>query len=231
MNIEAAQLSDRGPRPNNEDAVLVRLFPQGALLAIADGLGGHFDGDQASKIALVHIENALLSGDLSQEFKNAHDSIRSLQGEKSTKGMATTATAVLITDGLLIGAHCGDTRCIIQRGNGIKKLTTDQTEAHRLFAAGKLTKKEYLNYPRRNILDSALGGGREPQIDTFQFSLEKGDKIILTSDGIHEKILLRRIYEIIHQAETAQDIVNLIESELQNIGPDDNYSIVAATIG
>jgi len=225
-------ISDKGPRTTNQDSVLAAHLGRKLILAVSDGVGGHFGGEEASKIASdVLLAEAGTSSSLESVFLDIHHKILQAQSNNAQlRGMATTTTAVVIDGMNLLGAHCGDTRCVLQRGEGIRRLTVEHTEAQRLLDAGKLTKEEFINYPRRNILDSALGSSGVPRIDSFKLSLEVGDKIVITSDGVHEKVRLREMLPIIHSAMTAEDIAVSLVAAAQSKGFDDNYSVVAAVI-
>ncbi|TBA16129.1 hypothetical protein ELH65_09180 [Rhizobium ruizarguesonis] len=146
------------------------------------------------------------------------------------KNMASTLTAGLFTANLLRGVHCGDTRVAIARANGVKRLTTDHSEGQRLFAAGKLTKDELIDYPRKNILDSALGARSEPQIDTFTFELLPRDKVFFTSDGVHGKVMLREVRDIAAHHEDPEQFVLEVKELVNSRGPDDNFSILAVFV-
>lgn len=146
------------------------------------------------------------------------------------KNMASTLTAGLFTSNLLRGVHCGDTRVAIARANGVKRLTTDHSEGQRLFAAGKLTKDELIDYPRKNILDSALGARSEPQIDTFTFELLPRDKVFFTSDGVHGKVMLREVRDIAAQHENPEQFILELKDLVNSRVPDDNFSILAVFV-
>ena len=232
MNVDVAQVSEAGPRHNNEDAVLALILGEGrAILAVADGLGGHFGGQEASRIAVDSIKLAGFGSGLQQVLLDAHSNILKVaRSNDSLRGMATTATAVEIDGATLRGAHCGDTRCVVQRGSGIRKLTIEHTEARRLFDSGKLTKSEFLNYPRRNILVQALGTEKVPIIDNFDFTLQAGDKILLTSDGVHEKLLIREMLQICLKSVSVEEIANEIREAIILRSPEDNFSVVVARV-
>jgi len=205
-------------------------------LAIADGLGGMGAGAVASELAISKIAELVeyfprKPNDLLEIFLTVHNEIVKKQADnEQQRFMATTLTFLLIQGDRLIGGHTGDTRASVSRGNGIKRLTEDHTEAQRLFALGKISKEELLNYPRKNILDSALGGGETPRVDLLSFDVMPRDRIFLTSDGFHTKIPLRPMLEISNRH---TDVNKFIESAMMSVvdsAPDDNFSIVAAFV-
>ncbi|WP_417622938.1 PP2C family protein-serine/threonine phosphatase [Parasphingorhabdus sp.] len=235
MNINLASISESGPRPKNEDSILAESFEDGVtVIAVADGLGGHFDGSLASNIATRFLRDKILAGhteSLAEVFQNIHDEILSHQnGTNESFQMATTLTAAVIKDNKMYGAHCGDTRCTLLRGNGGRKLTTEHTEAQRLFESGKLSKNELQNYPRKNILHSALGGKSTPRIDTFDFDLESGDRIFISSDGFHEIIRLRELILLVNGTNDVNKIISDLKSELNHREIEDNFSLVVAAV-
>jgi len=230
--VDFSCFTDMGPRKRNEDSVFASERDDGSVvLAVADGLGGHFGGAEAAKIAIQALEKADLldTADFQRTFLQIHEAILKLQSSSSElQGMATTLTAVKIDNFKLFGAHCGDTRCILQRGEGIKKLTVEHTEAQRLFDAGKLTKDQFLTYPRRNVLDNALGGQEELRVDAIEHDLAAGDKLLLTSDGVHEKLRLRLVLEILKMSNDSDTALGAIHSGVIERGPEDNFSAVCA---
>lgn len=232
MSVDFALLSDRGPRSENQDSVAAFVRDDGSFLAcVADGLGGHRGGKKASETAIEAIQFADASVNFAEIFHEVHKRLLAMQKEDDELfGMATTATAIKIEGYKLVGGHCGDTRCSILRRHGILKLTTEHTEAQRLYNAGKLTKAEFINYPRRNILDRALGSSKDPGVDVFEFDLEPGDVVLISSDGIHEKIRQREMLEILRGENSAVNISKIVENEILQRGPDDNYSLVSIVV-
>ncbi len=232
MKFDIDSFTDPGPRKSNEDAVLACGLADGSyLIAVADGLGGHFGGAQASSLAIDILSASKLStaAEFRDAFLHIHKTILQKQKLDSTvQGMATTMTAVRLDGNRLIGAHCGDTRCVLQRGEGIKKLTTEHTEAQRLFEAGKLTKEQLLTYPRRNILDSALGVSEALRIDTIEYDLWLGDKVLITSDGVHEVIRLRMILELLRKSSSVSGALEDISESVLRMGAEDNFSASCA---
>jgi PPM family protein phosphatase len=225
--------SEKGPRRENEDSVGAWELSDGGLaIAIADGLGGHMGGKFASRLAIEHFRQATETGrspDLTSIARAIHTALKAAQERQpELRSMATTFSAAVLNSNKLHYVHCGDTRIALQRGGGIQRLTEDHSEAQRLFAAGKLTKEELINYPRKNVLESALGASNEPTIDAATIELTVGDRIFITSDGVHGKILLREMKRLSDESRDATTFVFRIVDAVKARGPDDNFSIVAA---
>ncbi|TIN14231.1 MAG: hypothetical protein E5Y51_23170, partial [Mesorhizobium sp.] len=163
--------------------------------------------------------------------ESAHrDILEAQKTSASLRQMATTLTAGVFTDRGLAGVHCGDSRASIARAKGIKRLTIDHSEGERLFRAGKLTREEFDDYPRKNILDSALGSHERPKIETFEFALLPGDKVFFTSDGVHGKVMLREMRDISEKHMNASSFVEEVVKVVRQRSPNDNFSILAVFV-
>lgn len=237
MKFEAAAISEVGPRRVNEDKLAYWTPAPGTLIAaIADGLGGMGGGSTASEIAVETLRRKLdcapiSTSQLEAATEQAHaDVVTAQKASTMLRNMATTLTAGVFSQRGLIGVHCGDTRASIARGNGIKKLTRDHSEGERLYRAGKLTKDELRDYPRKNVLDSALGVHDRPKIDTFEFDLIPCDKVFFTTDGVHGKLFLRELRDIANQHDSAQRCVAEIAEVVKSRSPEDNFSILAVFV-
>ncbi|MEH6833982.1 PP2C family serine/threonine-protein phosphatase [Falsihalocynthiibacter arcticus] len=237
MNMEFFSISDAGPRPNNEDAAKAWKLDDGSIaLAIADGLGGRGAGGAASKIALRYLSEHVhefpeSSERLVEVFIEIHNEIVAQQKTShDQRFMATTLTAVFLNGKKLIGAHAGDTRAMLARGRGIKKLTSDHSEAQRLLDEGKIDKEQFLNYPRKNILDSALGAKDQPRVDALDFDLFEGDRVFVTSDGFHAKLPLRPMLDVSKKFSDPKLFVDEACNLVRKNEPDDNFSIAVAYV-
>lgn len=237
MSVSYYSSTFAGPRKINEDAVSCWVAATGQTVAcVADGLGGMGDGEVASTIAIAAFaaflqdkgvsSETLISGAWSAHYKILEAQSRSPRASK----MATTFTAVAVDNEKLLGVHCGDTRASIVRRSGIKRLTKDHSEGQRLFDAGKLTKAELRGYQRQHILESALGDQYEPQIEGFHFRIEPGDRILLTSDGVHNVVFLRELQKIASDSNGPKEICDAVAALVQERGATDNFSIVALQI-
>jgi serine/threonine protein phosphatase PrpC len=230
--FDYAIASERGPRKENEDSAGAWALNETRLaFAVADGLGGHLGGKLASQLAIDMYRAALNHSaalDLTKVAKAIHLALKAEQ-EKAPelRSMATTFSAAIIEGTRMDFVHCGDTRIALQRGSGIRKLTEDHSEAQRLFSTGKITKDEFVNYPRKNVLESALGASNEPAIDTNTIELKARDRIFITSDGVHGKILLREMKALSDESSDATTFVSRVVDAVNSRRPDDNFSLVA----
>lgn len=235
MSFDVAAFSETGPRARNEDQVGVWRLPGGRLgLAVADGLGGHAGGQFASQLAIETLGRALMGdpqADLGDVARSIHDDLRQQQALRPEWGdMATTLSAAIVSNERLVGIHAGDSRMIVSRGGGIRKLTEDHTEVQRLLSSNRISLEEAQNYPRKHILDSALGIKTDLRLDPIEFETKAGDRIFLSSDGVHGKILLRELLALSRNFECASDVAEAVKSAVDKRGPEDNYSFICCFI-
>lgn len=234
MRFLADSLTSAGPRAENQDAIAMgELGPTGFVVAIADGLGGHAGGSFASRLAVEIFVDLARSqpDDLRSIALRIHSQILKHQQERpEIRTMATTLSAAIFRGGLMEFVHCGDTRIAVARGAGIRKLTVDHTEAQRLLTSGAITREQFEDYPRKNVLDSALGIRGEPKIDVDSFPVMLGDKFFFSSDGLHNKVPLRELFSLAIGTRFPTDLVRRLGSEMELRHADDNYSFAAVFV-
>lgn len=235
LTFSWAFFTDKGPRAENEDAVGVwQLSDDWLGVAVADGLGGHVGGRRASSLALEVFGSAISRGErtnLAAIAMQVHTDIRREQDSlPELRSMATTLSAALLTGSHAQVVHCGDSRIALSRGEGIMRITEDHTEARRFLQSGLLTPEEYRQYPRKNVLDSALGIHGEPRIDTSEIELLKGDRLFFTSDGAHDKVALQELRMIAQRVRGPQELCDEVAALVAERKATDNYSLVAVYI-
>lgn len=193
-------------RNRNEDSSMVITgdgggqvpLPLFGLYVVADGMGGHYAGHEASKAAsrlisqrvLSALYLPLLAGDSSAEpvqeilVSAVKEANRRIHNPDPTRDMGTTLTAALVLGKRLYLAHVGDSRAYLFHGEQLEQLTTDHSYVQRLQDAGQLTADQAAIHPQRNVLYRAVGQGGEIDVDTYTCSLPKSGKLILCSDGL-----------------------------------------------
>lgn len=229
MHYKYSSFSDQGPYPENQDSLKISIRPDCCLACIADGVGGAARGGDAARLATQYFIDTL-EGNVASPLRNVVEEVNSELIKPSAQGLITTFSGVLITEFHLQGIHAGDTRICVLRDNGIKQLSEDHTEYVRFLKEGKLTPEEAATYPRKHILENALGAKDNPRIDFFEFNLKNGDRILLTTDGVHDLLLKPELRDISKANRNIDEFVSSIARHVQRTKPTDNYSVIAIEI-
>lgn len=147
-------------------------------------------------------------------------------GEKYTNDKFTTLTmSAILPNNQFVFAHCGNSRLYLVRNERIVQLTKDHTEAQRLCDEGKLKKEEVALHPDNSILSSALGF-ETPRIDVMSGTLQKGDIVVLLTDGVHNVINLDQLHDIIFQTGNCKDACDGVAQVVNALGAPDNFSAI-----
>ena len=249
MGISWAAASDKGRRrSSNEDHHAAR--PDLGLFVVADGMGGHVAGEVASRLAVEGIEAFVaetvkvrsddtwplpLDPSLSRDgnrlrgaFRIANRRIADKMAEsEGLRGMATTASAVLISEGKAAVAHVGDSRVYLLRDNELSRLTRDHSWVEEQVRKGALTATAARNHPWRNVVTRALSGGEDADHDVTEFALGESDRLLLCSDGLFSVVVDDRISELLGQPGALQAICDgLVDAANAAGGPDNITALV-----
>lgn len=239
-------------RERNEDSSFIFTADTGGeepmmpfgLYIVADGMGGHYAGHEASKsvsrLVAKHVMQRIYlpiltangsagPGEPIQEvmldaIQTANKTIHSPDPEKDS---GTTLTAALIFGRRLYIAHVGDSRAYLYENEKLNLITTDHSYVRRLQEAGQLTEEEAASHPQRNMLYMAVGQGGNLDIETYTQSLPKSGKLILCSDGLWGLVTEQMIQEILSTEETSLETKSdkMVEQAL-NAGGYDNITII-----
>jgi serine/threonine protein phosphatase PrpC len=241
----------------NEDSVLAlqgtrpfagELHPVG-LFVVADGMGGHAHGQEASQLAIQAIHNAIVptlqhageenEDDLFAELlkegvhcANLAIYQRNRHSEEQKGKMGTTITAALVVNTQAYIVNVGDSRTYRYRqGEGLKQLTHDHSVVARLVEKGVITRDDVYIHPQRNQIYRCLGDHPSVEADFFKVELEVHDLLLLCSDGLWEMVRDPDIEMIISSScpHASQISAILIQAAL-NRGGADNVSVVVAGI-
>lgn len=245
-SITIGHASDVGKkRSHNEDAYVALLppnTPEGvdALLAVADGMGGHQAGEVASNIAVQVIANQFsvksttlvpdgdkYEGLLRSIVEQANTEILS-QGTGEAKGMGTTLTVILIANGYLYYGHVGDSRAYVFRSGNLRAITKDHSWVAEEVRAGRLTEKEAANHPRRNMITRALGSEPSVVVDTGSFRLLPKDQVLLSSDGLHGIINDADIVNVLKKHKNPKSATAKLVEAANSYGGPDNITVILA---
>ncbi|BCV20974.1 Stp1/IreP family PP2C-type Ser/Thr phosphatase [Moorella sp. Hama-1] len=231
--MQAEALSHTGlVRPGNEDYYILDI--ERGLLAVADGMGGHQAGEVASHLALRALADKLFNGPPGEPLPRllaaaafANEVVyRSSLDSQEREGMGTTMTAVWITGSRAYLTHIGDSRAYLFRDGQLQALTDDHSYVGELVRSGGLTAEEARLHPRRNILTRALGTETRVEIDSRELELQKGDRLLLCTDGLYEVIPDPELAAVLGKnLSLAQAARELLDLALERGGPD-NITVV-----
>ena len=236
-------------RDHNEDAFYTITaniaindeFNPSGLYIVADGMGGHKNGEVASELAVrvfvSQIMEKILLPLTGPDGKQAENSIQEIMQESAQKahkmimkevpGSGTTLTAALIIDNKMTIAHAGDSRAYLISPDGeIKPLTRDHSLVERMIELGQLTAEEAAIHPQRNVLYRALGQSEQFSVDISTTPLPSNGYVLLCSDGLWGLVSDEQIAMIINQSENPQDACLTLIEAANKAGGTDNITAV-----
>lgn len=199
MKFSIHQASKIGGRKYNQDRVAYAYGHEAVLLVLADGMGGHLNGEVAAGLAMetfvesfakqTHFDNP--GAFLTDTMRLAHRRIMGLPQKDDHSFPGTTCVAALIQDGMLYWGHAGDSRLYLLRDGVIAAKTRDHSMVQLWLQSGQINEEEARIHPRRNQITNCLGGVE----DMFNIELGKsmalqsGDVVLLCSDGLCGPVL------------------------------------------
>lgn len=254
VGLRAAQRCHIGNvRNRNEDSSFIftaefggeePLLPAG-LYIVADGMGGHHAGHEASKNVARLVAQHVLERIYAPMLRNSTatsaqpqepigevlvDAVQTanlyVHDNDPKKSSGTTLTTALILGRRLYVAHVGDSRAYLYTEAGLKLLTTDHSYVRRLQDAGQLTEEEAAVHPQRNMLYKAVGQGGDLDIDTFTKSLPHRGKLLLCSDGLWGLVSDKSMSEVLSRHMTLSAMTDELVMMARNAGGYDNITVI-----
>lgn len=248
---EVGSASDVGrQRDHNEDGLLTLTLnrimgtaaPPVGLFVVADGMGGHENGEVASQIALETVSADVLSSmilpllrhdqfdAMSNVLEEAVQSAnRRINAQRRSQGtdMGTTVTMALVIGSNVAVANAGDSRTYFVGADGtLEQISVDHSLVARLVAAGQITPEEIYTHPQRNQIYRSLGDKSEMPVDTFIRRLRPGEGLLLCSDGLWEMVHDPEMTQIIHESADVQEACNRLIDAANRNGGEDNISVI-----
>jgi serine/threonine protein phosphatase PrpC len=238
MRFSVYQVSRKGGREKNEDRMGYCYTRDSGLFALADGMGGHPEGEVASQLALQTLA-ALFQRDskptLSDPLRFLHEAI--IAGHHQLLRYATqralidtprtTVVACVLQGNAAYWAHCGDSRLYMVRGDKLIARTRDHSYSELQETLSQVVPMgERFN---RNVLFTCLGSPGKPVVDTVgPLLLQAGDRLLLCSDGLWGSVSDAVITEQLAKHPISDAVPELVEQALRNGGAkSDNVSILA----
>ena len=238
MRFSVYQVSRKGGREKNEDRMGYCYTRDSGLFALADGMGGHPEGEVASQLALQTLA-AMFQRDskptlpdpmrfLNESIIAAHHQLLRYATQKALIDTPrTTVVACLLQGNAAYWAHCGDSRLYMVRGDKLIARTRDHSYSELQETMSQVVPMgEKFN---RNVLFTCLGSPGKPVVDTVgPLLLQAGDRLLLCSDGLWGTVTDASITEQLSKNAISDAVPELVEQALRNGGAkSDNVSVLA----
>ncbi|MEP6984283.1 MAG: Stp1/IreP family PP2C-type Ser/Thr phosphatase [Chloroflexota bacterium] len=239
-------------RTNNQDAVFsfvstsrsAHQRPDFGLFVVADGMGGHHDGEKASAITASmvasyithHIFLPMLNSDDDTERVPVTESmiaaVQKANADIITKvpDGGTTLTAVAVIGDLAYVAHVGDSRIYLVTKDNIEQITRDHSLVQRYVELNLLTREEASVHAQKNVLYRALGQSETLEVDALTRRLPPNAKLMLCSDGLWNLVSDEEIADIISKHSNPQEACDKLVALANAHGGSDNITVILLRI-
>jgi serine/threonine protein phosphatase PrpC len=231
-------------RDSNEDCYL--LLPEVSTYIVADGMGGHNAGEVASlnavkvmreyftteRVSKMRNDRGKIKEEMIYAVMQAHEQIAEVSRTKAEyAGMGSTIAVSFIHDNVLHTCHVGDSRVYVVNPSGITQITRDHSTVAELVRIGEMTKEEARRSPLKNQITQALGipSPISPEYNRT-YTLNKGDVVLLCSDGLWEMLSDEEIQSIVTEGRAMEETCKRLIHQANAAGGDDNITVVLVQI-
>jgi len=263
MRLDIAAQTDCGRRKTNnedfhgvyrDDTPGLKLFDEGALLCVADGLGGHEGGEIASKLAVSIVKDILNhppppppdngNGNgaadvgplplLRESIQRANESIYQTNRDsgflKNKRPMGTTVLAAVVQPNEIFIGNVGDSRCYQLREYEIVNRTEDHSWVDEQVRLGLMSKAEAETDRRRNVVTRCVGTHAETSVDTYRWDIQPGDMLLLCTDGLVNMVPDKDIQDVFRTHGASGDIAQALVKLANENGGKDNITVIVAHV-
>jgi serine/threonine protein phosphatase PrpC len=232
------------PADEHEELISCR---EGSLLVVADGMGGHFDGEKASRTAVKATARFVLDAmrwflklsaedeqdfidELATSLRVIQDRLWSQAGSTS-RPMGTTVTMSYLLWPKMYVVHAGDSRCYLFRDGKLEQLTTDHTVAQQLLDAGGYSQSDAAISRWKHVLWNCVGGGEQRvRPEAVLSRLQIGDTVLLCSDGLTGMVDDSSIAKVLGAGASSSVTVAQLIDAAKSAGGNDNISVVVCKV-
>lgn len=249
-HLQFGQSTDVGMvRTNNQDAMLTFYYasqsvdnrPDFGLFIVADGMGGHHDGEQASAIVTRTVAHHVLSNIFLPMLTNTGNEIdrppltesliEAIQAANTdvladVPDGGTTITAVAVVGDLAYFAHVGDSRAYLITKDSIEQVTRDHSLVQRLIELDQLTPEEAADHPQQNVLYRAIGQSDSLEVDALTRRIPSNAYLLLCSDGLWGLVEDQTILQVIRENPNPQQACDKLVAMANTMGGRDNITAV-----
>jgi serine/threonine protein phosphatase PrpC len=222
--------------------------PQGRLLIVADGIGGHGGGEVASAVAIDAMAHyafetmpwvmrgsqcsteALAEG-LNGALRNAQARIRRVARRKGlNEDLGTTFTMAYVAWPDLYVCHVGDSRAYLLRDGALHRVTKDHTLAQQLVDGAAMSEEDARGSRFSHVLVNAVGGRSDDlDVELHKLELQLDDQLLLCSDGLYDMVSDDAISEVLRNvSRPVQQAVDELVDAANAAGGRDNITVVLA---
>jgi protein phosphatase len=225
-------------RSVNQDAYYID--PDGRFFIVADGMGGHAGGQEASRLATEVIQRHLEEGWdcaeptallLEMALLKANQAI--LQDQRThpeRSDMGTTVVVAAFRDEQPLCAHIGDSRLYRLRGSKLEQITEDHTWVARAMKFGEISPEQARSHPLRHVLAQCLGREDLSQIDVQPVQVQPGDRLLLCSDGLTEELSDQLIASHLKSIRACEKAATALINAAKDRGGRDNITVIIVAI-
>jgi PPM family protein phosphatase len=263
LSIDYCGMTDLGRiRKNNEDnyavwdlmsgeareqgpGTIARLGPRGALLLVADGMGGEACGEVASATCievlpqrlrelldgLSEVDDSNFVRAIKEAIAFANQTILGMaRQDPRYAGMGTTVTAVGLLGSAIFTGQVGDSRAYLLRNGKSFRLTRDQTLLNYLADIGAPLPPDLENDHRKNILTQAVGSADSLDIKVTRAEPRRGDRLLVCSDGFYNMVKDQELEKLLLQQGSLSSICHRLIDEANAHGGSDNITVILAEL-
>ncbi len=254
LSISAFGKTDVGKRrKNNQDSIF--LSPDNRFFILADGMGGHQGGEEASRLAIETASRVFNAPGAPQQLGRAdEESLRDIsdkisrltraaileadrvvvqKGEENPElqGLGATIETFVIDEGAATIGHVGDSRVYRMRAGALEHVTDDHSVLAEEMKRRKMTPKEIKEFPFKNRITRALGHLDDRIVDIHKYGLEKHDLFLMCSDGLTDVAKDKEIESILRETKGDPESAceKLVQAALDGGGPD-NVSVIVVLV-
>jgi serine/threonine protein phosphatase PrpC len=243
FRLEVAQRTDIGrKRAANEDS-MTAVVPQdaqvmsskGALFVVADGMGGHSKGAEASTMTVNTVRTAYyqdasddIAAALARAVKDANIAVyREAQADAESAKRGSTCIAAVLHGDTVYVANVGDSRAYIVRQGQARQISEDHSWVVEQVRAGAMTAEEARTHEKRNVITRCIGMSEAVEVDVFTEQVQDGDILVLCTDGLSSLVDEDEMCRIVEQYGPEESVARLIERANEQGGTDNITALVA----
>ncbi len=246
FNLHYSGITDKGQvRKANEDNFLI--MENCSLFCVADGMGGHEAGVQASRSTVENVEKAMnylidskdatipygLTADmlekpiLSSVIQFANSQVHKIAAGRT---MGSTLVAAHFADNRFDSAHVGDSRLYVWRYGQLRQLTEDHSLVYELYKTGQITEDEMRVHQMRNVITRAIGTDFEVEPTLGSIEVLSGDVFLLCSDGLTTMLDQQTIARILGETTNLPDLAESLVTQANKAGGRDNITVILVSV-